>query len=62
MSSLGLEVYPGRCLPGGITGLLLRSPELSFLYHKPSICSLGLQHYSLLIKGPCSVSKQLQFL
>lgn len=61
MSSVDLEVYPGGCLPGGIR-LLLRSPELSFLYLKPSLCSLGLQHYPLLIKGPCSVSKQLQFL
>lgn len=36
--------------------------ELSFLYLKPSICSPGLQYYSLLIKGPCSISKPLQFL
>lgn len=36
--------------------------ELSFLYLNPFICSPGLQYYSLFIKGPCSISKQLQFL
>lgn len=38
-------------------------PEPTFLtFLKPSICSLGPQHYYLLIKGPCSITKQLQFL